>query len=150
MTLTDRNVLFPSLKLSLCFAHKISIAATVYLKKAIKDHLTLFKTVHKDINITSKQLYLVQLPSRTLKFSPLIRSWCLRFEAKHAYFTYFKDQARITKNFKQLPLSLSRRYRSSVQADYVRLNKEDKGPLFWEDIKFGVNKELFGDDRETA
>ena len=150
MTLTDRNVLFPSLKLSLCFAHKISIAATVYLKKAIKDHLTLFKTVHKDINITSKQLYLVQLPSRTLKFGPLIRSWCLRFEAKHAYFTYFKDQARITKNFKQLPLSLSRRYRSSVQADYVRLNKEDKGPLFREDIKFEVSKELFGDDRETA
>lgn len=106
--------------------------------------------MHKDINITPKQLYLVQLPSLTLKFGPLIRSWCLRFEAKHAYFTYFKDQARITKNFKQLPLSLSRRYRSSVQADYVRLNKEDKGPLFWEDIKFGVSKELFGDDRETA
>ena len=147
MTLTDRNVLLPSLKLSLCFAHKISIAATVYLKKAIKDHLTLFKTVHKDINITPKQLYLVQLPSLTLKFGPLIRSWCLRFEAKRAY---FKDQARIIKNFKQLPLSLSRRYRSSVQADYVRLNKEDKGPLFREDIKFGVSKKLFGDDRETA
>ena len=103
--------------------------------------------MYKDINITPKQLYLVQLPSLILKFGPLIRSWCLRFEGKHAY---FKDQGRIIKNFKQLPLSLSRRYRSSVQADYVRLNKEDKGPLFREDIKFGVSKELFGDDRETA
>ena len=102
--------------------------------------------MYKDINITPKQLYLVQLPSLILKFGPLIRSWCLRFEGKHAY---FKDQGRIIKNFKQLPLSLSRRYRSSVQA-VVRLNKEDKGPLFREDIKFGVSKELFGDDRETA
>lgn len=146
---TDRWKCFISIIeiMSLCFAHKISIATIVYLKKAIKDHLNLFKTVYKDINIIPKQHYLVHLPSLTLKFGPLVRSWCLRFEAKHAF---FKDQARIIKNFKQLPLSLSKRYQSSVQADYVKLNKEDEGPLFREEVKFGVSKELFGDDRETA
>ena len=56
----------------------------------------------------------------------------------------------IIKNFKQLPLSFSKRYPSSVQADYVRPNKEDEGPLFREEVKFGVSKELFGDGRETA
>lgn len=133
--------------MSLCFAHKISSAAVVYLRQAIKDHLSLFKTVYEDINIIPKQHYLVHLPSLILKFGPLVRSWCLRFEAKHAY---FKDQARIIKNFKNLPLTLAKRYQSSVRADYVRLNREDKGPLFREEIKFGVSKELFGDDRETA
>ena len=111
------------------------------------DHLSLFKAVYEDINIIPKQHYLVHLPSLILKFGPLVRSWCLRFEAKHAY---FKDQARIIKNFKNLPLTLAKSYQSSVRADYVRLNREDKGPLFKEEIKFGVSKELFGDDRETA
>ena len=47
---TDRWKCFISIIeiMSLCFAHKISIATTVYLKKAIKDHLNLFKTVYKD------------------------------------------------------------------------------------------------------
>ena len=84
--------------MSLCFAHKISLAAVVYLRQAIKDHLSLFKTVYEDINIIPKQHYLFHLLSLILKFGPLVCSWCLRFEAKHAY---FKDQARIIKNFKK-------------------------------------------------
>ena len=81
--------------------------------------------MYRDINITPKQLYLVQLPSLILKFGPLIRSWCLRFEAKHAY---FKDQGRIIKNFKQLPLSLSRGYRSSAKLIMLGLTKKIKVP----------------------
>ena len=37
-------------------------------------------------------IYLIHLPSLILKFGPLIRAWCMCFEAKHAY---FKDQAKI-------------------------------------------------------
>jgi len=83
-----------------------------------------------------QQHYLVHLPSLILKFGPLVRSWCLRFEAKHAY---FKDQARIIKNFINLSLTLAKSYQSSVRADYVRLNRENQGPLFRKRIKFGVS-----------
>ena len=40
-----------------------------------------------------------------MMFGPLIRTWCMRFEAKQAY---FKDVARRLKNFKNLPYSLAK------------------------------------------
>ncbi|KAK2555549.1 hypothetical protein P5673_022892 [Acropora cervicornis] len=134
--------------MSICFSHKISEASVVYLHKAIKDHLILFKRLYGHLgNITPKQHYLVHLPSLILKFGPLVRSWCMRFEAKHAY---FKDQAKIIQNFKNLPLSLSKRYQSSVQADYVMLGRDDPGPLFKDEVKFGNSKELQGSDCQDA
>ena len=71
----------------------------------------------------------------------------MRFEAKHAY---FKDQAKIIRNLKNLPLSLSKRYQSSVQADYVMLGRDDPGPLFKDEVKFGNFKELQGSDCQDA
>lgn len=32
----------------------------------------------------------------------------------------------------------------------MRFNREDKGFFFKEEIKFGVSKELFGDDRDIV
>lgn len=134
--------------MSICLAHKISLTAVVYLRKAIQNHLTLFKSLYEEVaNIIPKQHYLVHLPSLILKFGPLIRSWCMRFEAKHAY---FKDQAKIIKNFKNLPLSLSKRYLSSLQADYIKLDDTDEGPLFRDDMNFGVSGQLYGDEIESA
>lgn len=134
--------------MSLCLAHKISLTTIVYLKRAIKVHLQLFKSLYGNMcNITPKQHYLIHLPSLILKFGPLIRSWCMRFEAKHAY---FKDQAKIIKNFKNLPLSLSRRYQFSLCADYINVSKEDHGPIFRKEMAFGSAKVLLGEDMENV
>lgn len=134
--------------MSLCFAHKISLETIVYLKRAIKEHLQLFKSLYGNTsNITPKQHYLIHLPSLILKFGPLVRSWCMRFEAKHAY---FKDQAKIIKNFKNLPLSLSRRYQFSLCADYINFSEEDHGPIFRKEMAFGSAKALFGEDKENV
>lgn len=134
--------------MSLCFAHKISLATIVYLKRAIKEHLELFKSLFGNTsNITPKQHYMIHLPSLILKFGPLVRSWCMRFEAKHAY---FKDQAKIIKNFRNLPLSLSRRYLSSLCADYINFGKEDQGPIFRKKMSFGTAKGLFDEEKEIV
>ena len=71
----------------------------------------------------------------------------MRFEAKHAY---FKDQAKIIKNFKNLPLSLSRRYQFSLCADYINVSKEDHGPIFRKEMAFGSAKVLLGEDMENV
>ena len=134
--------------MSLCFAHKISLATIVYLKRAIKEHLELFKSLLGNTSyITPKQHCMIHLPSLILKFGPLVRSWCMRFEAKHAY---FKDQAKIIKNFRNLPLSLSRRYLSSLCADYINFGKEDQGPIFRKEMSFGTAKALFGEEKEIV
>lgn len=83
--------------MSVCLSHKISIPAVLYMKRAIKEHLGLFNKIYPQANIIPKQHYLVLLPSQTLKFGPLIRLWCMRFEAKHSY---FKEEARHVKNSK--------------------------------------------------
>ena len=134
--------------MSLCFAHKVSLATTVYLKWAIKEHLQLFKSLYGNTsNIIPKQHFLIHLPSFILKFGPLVRAWCMRFEAKHAY---FKDQAKILKNFKNLPLSLSRRYQSSLCADYISFSKADQGPIFRKEMSFGYTKALFGEEKDIV
>ena len=149
-TNTDRWRCFISIIeiMSICFAHIISLATVVFMKQAIKEHLSLFKALYGNTaSIIPKQHYLIHLPSLTLKFGPLVRSWCMRFEAKHAY---FKDQAKIIKNFKNLSLSLSKRYLSSLCADYISFNKEDQGPIFRDEMSFGATKELFGEDSQNA
>ena len=149
-TTTDQWKCFISIIeiMSLCFAHKISLETIVYLERAIKEHLQLFKSLYGNTsNITPKQHYLIHLPSLILKFGPLVRSWCMRFEAKHAY---FKDQAKIIKNFKNLPLPLSRRYQFSLCGDYINFSEEDHGPIFRKEMAFGSAKALFGEDKENV
>lgn len=65
--------------MSLCLANKISLTTIVYLKRAIKEHLQLFKSLYGNMcNIIPKQHYLIHLPSLIFKFGPLVRSWCMR------------------------------------------------------------------------
>ena len=83
----------------ICFSHKVSYTSILYLKGAIKDYLTLLKTLY-NARITPKLHYLVHLPAILLKHGPLIRCWCMRFEGKHSY---FKNLAKVIRNFKNLP-----------------------------------------------
>lgn len=134
--------------LSLILAHKISFTVVVYIKRLITKHLQIFKKLYGEVaNIIPKQHYLIHLPSLILKYGPLRRSWCMRFEGKHAF---FKDEANIVRNFKNLPLSLSKRYLTSLYADHIKLGDADKSPLFMQSKRFGGVKELHGDERANA
>lgn len=87
---------------AICCSKKISINILGYLKCLVQEHLQLFKSCF-DANITPKQHYLVHLCSQILTFGPPIRSWAMRFEAKHQQ---FKHIPRVTKNFKNVPKTL--------------------------------------------
>ena len=86
--------------MGIAFSAHISLDTVDYFKTAIKNHLQLFRTVYPDAPIIPKQHFLVHLPSQMLKFGPLIRSCCMRFEGKH---TYFKELSKKIKNFKNIP-----------------------------------------------
>ena len=107
--------------MGICFSMKISYTAVLNLKRIIKEHLIVFKDTYR-ARILPKQHYLVHLPSQIMMFGPLIRTWCMRFEAKHAY---FKDVARRLKNFKNLPFSLTKRHQHLKYADMLKVDEDD-------------------------
>ena len=71
----------------------------------------------------------------------------MRFEGKHSY---FKNMARVIKNFKNLPLSLGQRHKSIESATSLEIDGEsvDSCPLVADDITFEKGKLLFGHDLE--
>lgn len=135
--------------MGICFAHKVTFSSIINLKRLIKEHLTLFKSVYPDARILPKQHYLVHLPTQIMMFGPLIRSWCMRFEGKHSY---FKNMARTIKNFKNLPLSLAKRHQSMESAASLQIDDESSitCSLLSGDIVFGKGRLLMEHDREYA
>lgn len=122
-----------------CFSATISYATILVLKNEIKNYLKAFKDLY-NARITPKLHYLVHLPTLMFEFGPLVRSWCMRYEAKHSY---FKNLAKVIKNFKNLPLSLANRHQSMECADSLVLNDEvDPCPLFQHDIDYGRAKHV--------
>lgn len=134
--------------MGIAFSTHISLETIVYLKSAIKNHLLLFKNVFPEAPIIPKQHFLMHIPSQILKFGPLIRSWCMRFEGKHAY---FKDLAKKIKNFKNIPYSLAQKNQKVVCTEHMTVDgKGEVSPLFGHEIAIGKNKSLSGGDLDAA
>ncbi|XP_068704496.1 uncharacterized protein [Montipora foliosa] len=134
--------------MGICFAQEVSFSSVINLKRLIKEHLTSFKNVYPNARILPKQHYLVHLPTQVMLFGPLIRSWCMRFEAKHLY---FKNMARTIKNFKNLPLSLAKRHQSLECASSIQSDEESSQLCpFWSDIGLGKGRMLHGNDKDYA
>ena len=132
--------------MGICFAQKITFNSVLNLKRIIKEHLTLFKKTY-GARILPKQHYLVHLPTQMMMFGPLIRTWCMRFEAKHAY---FKDIVRRLKNFKNLPLSHAKRHQQMECADMLTVDDDDPSSLFKDDFHLGNSKPLTASKEEDA
>lgn len=128
--------------MAICFSHKVTFNSVINLKQLVKEHLTSFKRVYAGARILPKQHYLVHLPTQIMMFGPLIRSWCMRFEAKHAY---FKDLSRKIKNFKNLPLSLAERHQSMESAAAIKIDRRCDTDECDEDVKFGKGKMLLNE-----
>ena len=132
--------------MGICFAQKITLSSILNLKRIVKEHLSLFKETY-GARVLPKQHYLVHLPTQMMMFGPLLRTWCMRFEAKHAY---FKDIVRRLKNCKNLPLTLAKRHQQMECADMLTVDEDDPCSLFKDDFRLGNSRPLAGRRQEDA
>ena len=70
----------------ICFAPVISKKSIGKLKDLIEMHLKKFKELFPTVNITPKMHYMIHIPQQRLQLGPMLRSSCIRLEAKHNYF----------------------------------------------------------------
>lgn len=150
-TETEHWACFASLLeiMAISFSNTIAQETILYLKAAVKEHLALFKRVFPDAPIIPKQHFLVHIPSQLFKFGPLIRSWCMRFEGKHAY---FKDLSKKIKNFKNIAFSIAQKHQKVECAKNMTVDGDnvESSSLFASDIIFGKSKRLLGNDEQDA
>lgn len=137
--------------IAICLSRKISINILGYLKGTF----TAFQRRYWR-KYHSKQHYLIHVPSQILKFGPLVKAWAMRFEDKHQQ---FKKIPKITKNFKNLPKTLSERHQSGVRADAIPLSgcktaSANDHPLFRKELLVAkgstYTKLLDGVERDEA
>lgn len=81
----------------------ISLETVLRLRRMIEQHLHHFKELFSEANVIPKQHYMLHLPSQIISLGPLIRSMCMRFEAKHSYFKQWASKL----NFKNVCKSLA-------------------------------------------
>lgn len=90
--------------MELTFAPVTTADKTVYLEILIENFLHDFTHLYPERPLPLKMHYLIHVPSWTrryaydkinvcllttnifLRFGPLLRSWCMRYESKHRYF----------------------------------------------------------------
>ena len=75
------------------------------LSQLITTHHMLFREQYPKATVTPKMHYLVHLPLQLMKFGPLRHHWCMRFEAKHAFFKSFN-----LKCFRNIPKTLAKKH----------------------------------------
>ena len=105
------------------------------LKQMIENHLTQFTHLFPSKNIIPKQHYMIHIPDIIKLLGPPVRYSCYSFEAAHKYFKAIAQK----QNFKNLCLSLAKRYQRLVCIDFDGDNgNDDAHPLFASEIKYGV------------
>lgn len=92
----------------------------VRLDLLIDDFLHSFKLCFQR-RITPKMHHLVHYSDYIKKMGPLLSVWCIRYEAKHAY---FKQLMRSIRNFINIPLTLSM-WHQQWQCNRFRLAKNN-------------------------
>ena len=102
------------------FSKVIGLESIALLTSSVKNYLTLYKELFPQENVTPKQHYLVHFPRIIMSIGPLVNFWCMRFEAKHAYFKSLKN----TCNFKNITLSLSRRHQKWLCANLLASSED--------------------------
>ena len=123
----------------LIFSLVIKRESIHYLKLAIEEHLTTFRKLFPQCNITPKQHYLIHTPSTIQMLGPMVRSSCFSFESAHSY---FKELAR-NQNFKNLPLSLAKRSQYNKCCSFGDPDESGNShPLFSSEKEYGVTKKV--------
>ena len=89
------------------FAPKLTNRHVSILDTIIKEHHNLYLEHFGDIGLKPKHNFLIHYPRLIIEYGPLIRAWCMRFEAKHHY---FKRVAQRLQNFKTFLSTLANRH----------------------------------------
>jgi hypothetical protein len=95
----------------LIFAPRLAIGHVLYLKTKIEDHVAKFKALFPDKNLKPKHHLLLHYPYCFFTFGPLRSCWCMRFEAKHSYFTRLMT---CVNNYKNACSTLAQRHQMKL------------------------------------
>lgn len=87
-----------------------------YLECKISDHRQKYQELFPGVRVLPKHNYLEHYPQMIRLFGPLVGLWTLRFEAKHSF---FKQVARHTNCFKNVPLSLSTKHQLMISYNFT-------------------------------
>lgn len=96
---------------SIIFAPKIERDTISYLHGLIIIMMNDFKRIFPNIRITPKMHYMTLYPRLIEEIGPLIRHWCMRYEAKHRF---FKRILAVKGNFKNVPYTMARSHQLSA------------------------------------
>jgi len=111
------------------------------LRQLIVTHHLVFMELYPKTSIAPKMHYLIHLPDQLLMFGPLRHQWCMRFEAKHAFFKSLK-----LKCFKNLPKSLAMKHQLWMCSQQLGpLGSATKNFLYEGDIIAEGEETPFGD-----
>lgn len=87
----------------ICTTPYVSAETTEDLRNLIESHNTQFTKEYPKTSVPPKMHFLVHIVKQIIMFGPAKFQWCMRFEAKHAFFKNKKWRC-----FKNLPLSMAR------------------------------------------
>ncbi|GBM09162.1 hypothetical protein AVEN_176850-1 [Araneus ventricosus] len=90
--------------MEIVFAPAVSHGMACYLEELCIEHHQKFKELFPDTNLINKHHHMLHYADCMVKFGPLVRMWCMRYEAKH---NFFKRRANINCNFKNIAKSLA-------------------------------------------
>ena len=96
---------------SIVFAPVVNNGLAIFLKQLVIDHHNLFKTLYPDRPLTPKHHFMTHYWRMMIKFGPLVKLWCMRFEGKHAP---LKRHAQVVCNFINISKTLA--YKCQVQS----------------------------------
>jgi hypothetical protein len=86
------------------FAYSISKLSLNLMRHMIFVHHLRFKNLYPEVSITPKFHFLVHTPTIIGYFGPTRNFWCMRYEARHSWFT---QAATATRNFKNIAKSVA-------------------------------------------
>ncbi|KAK3739661.1 hypothetical protein QZH41_014201, partial [Actinostola sp. cb2023] len=85
---------------------------------------------------------MIHLPRTILRLGPMVRSWCIRFEAKH---NFFKKLAITIGNFKNITLTLAKRHQQWL-CYHLQTSPGHLGTFITKGVEFGPGKNTFAGD----
>uniref|UniRef100_A0A914XA41 Uncharacterized protein n=1 Tax=Plectus sambesii TaxID=2011161 RepID=A0A914XA41_9BILA len=120
------------LLLELLFAPVIAADSLPVLKADIRRHLSQFKQLFPDQQLTPKSHFLVHYPRIIEEMGPPYFFWCMHMEMKH---NFLKRYAHINQNYRNLPLTLAKKhqmYAANVVLSGSFIKAElDRGGIEW-------------------
>ncbi|XP_055715103.1 uncharacterized protein LOC129809293 [Phlebotomus papatasi] len=104
------------------FSYEIKTSSINELKTLIFEHHSLLKKNFPNFLLKAKHHHMIHYPSIILKMGPLVNTWSMRFEGKHSCLKTF---AKSSKNFKNIPKSLSIKHQEVLYNKLIKENEKN-------------------------